>query len=88
MKKRFIAGAVCPRCGELDRIVMLQPEEGPRQRACVACGFHESLAELDATELPTRVNQPRVPPQPKAEAKGVQEQVIRFFPTSRNKDPS
>ena len=63
-KRRFIAGAVCPRCGEMDRVVMIYT--GRKQtRECVACGFRDELSEVGATqELPTRVNQPRVGEKP------------------------
>ena len=37
---RFIAGAVCPQCREIDRIVVRDTDLGPEQ-ACVACGFSE-----------------------------------------------
>lgn len=70
--KRFIAGAVCPRCAEMDKIVMFTTEEG-QFRECVACGFADeeaesgkgteagaaaelSSAELSVAELQTRVN--------------------------------
>ena len=38
MKRRFIAGAVCPSCGELDRLVV-EGEGSAKTRRCVACGF-------------------------------------------------
>ena len=46
--KRFISGAVCPSCQEVDRIVIesLQDDKGPDKldeqkirRRCVVCGF-------------------------------------------------
>ena len=44
---RFIAGAVCPKCSEVDRIVV--KEEGDRShRFCVSCGFTD-----DKPEAPT-----------------------------------
>ena len=58
-KKRFIAGAVCPACGALDKIVLQQSEAGTH-RSCVACGFEETLSNQGAVEeLATRVNTPR-----------------------------
>jgi uncharacterized metal-binding protein (TIGR02443 family) len=39
-RRRFIAGAVCPKCGALDRIVL---EDGDRRRRCIACGFTDTL---------------------------------------------
>ena len=57
MTKRFIAGAVCPRCGEMDRLVSFQ-EDGKTVRECVACDFTEALvANVSPDELKTRVNQ-------------------------------
>ncbi len=54
--KRFIAGAVCPRCAEMDKIMMFTTDEG-QFRECVACGFSDQQAELEETaELQTRVN--------------------------------
>jgi uncharacterized metal-binding protein (TIGR02443 family) len=60
--KRFIAGAVCPRCAEMDRVVMFTTDTG-QVRECVACGFTDRQADLETaseavtpTEIPTRVN--------------------------------
>ncbi|MEC7120305.1 MAG: YheV family putative zinc ribbon protein [Pseudomonadota bacterium] len=41
MKKRFIAGAVCPSCRVVDRIVMLTTT-ADEWIECVACGHRES----------------------------------------------
>lgn len=56
-RRRFIAGAVCPRCGEMDRIVVDMDSE---QRECVACGFSEDRPQETPGpgELPTRVSRP------------------------------
>ena len=52
MTRRFIAGAVCPRCGEMDKLVV----DSERQlRECVGCGFADERPEDDPAELPTRV---------------------------------
>lgn len=65
LKRRFIAGAVCPRCALQDKIVMYDTEAGERVRECVACGFRDALDEQgQPTELATRVNQPRPGEQP------------------------
>jgi uncharacterized protein len=37
-RRRFIAGAVCPRCALMDKIVINLDTD---QRECVACGFSE-----------------------------------------------
>jgi len=56
--KRFIAGAVCPRCGELDRLVAYADDSGA-YKECVSCGFYEQqLVQLEVNELETRVNHP------------------------------
>ena len=53
-KKRFIAGAVCPECRELDRIVVeyalveLDDNEMSRRR-CVSCGFADEFGAEDLT---------------------------------------
>ncbi len=41
MKKRFIAGAICPSCGEMDRLVMYE-DQGVILIECVACAFRDS----------------------------------------------
>jgi len=57
MVKRFIAGAVCPRCGEMDRLVSFE-QDGKTFRECVSCDFSEALvANVAPDELSTRVNQ-------------------------------
>lgn len=56
VKKRFIAGAVCPRCGEMDRIVNYR-QEGRNFRECVACGFEDEIRLQSAPRVPgTRVD--------------------------------
>ncbi|KZY29828.1 MULTISPECIES: YheV family putative zinc ribbon protein [unclassified Oleiphilus] len=54
--KRFIAGAVCPRCGEMDKLVTYSSDEGTFKE-CVACDFTEKqIAQVEMSELDTRVN--------------------------------
>lgn len=60
IKKRFIAGVVCPRCSEMDRTVMFRNENDDEVRECVSCGYSQTLSEhlheeSLATELSTRV---------------------------------
>ena len=60
-QRRFIAGAVCPRCSEMDKTVMYDTDDGERIRECVSCGYRAGLdAAGNPVELPTRVNQPRL----------------------------
>ena len=57
--KRFIAGAVCPRCAEMDKIMMFTDDADKQVRECVACGFTDAISDLEAPanpELETRVN--------------------------------
>ncbi len=52
-RRRFIAGAVCPRCSAMDRIVVdLDTDE----RECVACGFKDQRPVAAPQEVKTRVN--------------------------------
>ncbi len=55
--KRFIAGAICPRCGELDKLVMFRREERAF-RECVSCGFADEIMAQSPTRLATRVDDP------------------------------
>ena len=55
-KKRFIAGAVCPKCAAMDTVVMYREGEVDH-RECVACGFSDEMHfKQQARELTTRVN--------------------------------
>lgn len=56
-KRRFVAGAVCPRCSELDKLVVYS-EDGKDYRECIACGFKDEMRFIIKNrELETRVNQ-------------------------------
>ena len=61
--KRFIAGAICPRCAAMDRIRSWE-NEGVLYRECVSCDFFEQLPVEDTSspEMETRVNQDRATP--------------------------
>ena len=72
MTRRFIAGAVCPRCGELDKIVMLMDSKD-KHRECVSCGYTDALDNSVAVDEPaTRVNQPRADEKPLSHEDAVQ----------------
>jgi uncharacterized metal-binding protein (TIGR02443 family) len=70
--KRFIAGAVCPRCAELDKLVMYNDIHEQQIRECVRCGYSDimtdqgpkenlgSNSEIITEEIETRVNQARL----------------------------
>jgi len=53
--KRFIAGAVCPRCGLMDRIVV---SADGANRECIACDFSDERPSDTPELLPTRVTRP------------------------------
>jgi uncharacterized metal-binding protein (TIGR02443 family) len=44
IKKRFVAGAVCPKCKAQDSI-MLYFENNVEQIECVHCDYHESQVD-------------------------------------------
>ena len=41
--KRFIAGAVCPKCAEMDKLVMYKNEDGRDVRECVVCDYRDVM---------------------------------------------
>jgi uncharacterized metal-binding protein (TIGR02443 family) len=81
--KRFIAGAVCPACSEMDKLMMWSEDDVPH-RECVACGYSDTLnaqGQSIPRELGTRVNQAA----PKAAKPKVQ--TVQFFPNPKLKKP-
>jgi uncharacterized metal-binding protein (TIGR02443 family) len=55
-KRRFMAGAVCPRCSTMDSIVVYNLD-GKDFRECVNCDFKEEMRlNIATSELETRVN--------------------------------
>lgn len=74
IKRRFIAGAVCPRCSEMDKLVVYN-EDGKDFRACVNCDFKEEMHfKPAARELETRVNT-------SDEEKQKQVQIVKILPS-------
>ena len=73
-KKRFISGAICPKCSEVDRIVMYRQDDKD-YRECVSCGFTDVM-HFNPTqqELTTRVNETE-------ENVKAQTQVIKILPS-------
>lgn len=41
IKKRFIAGAICPNCEQMDKICVFQVS-GRKFAECVSCGFKQA----------------------------------------------
>lgn len=59
MKKQFIAGVTCPKCGALDTITAANNEqEKVMIRECVECGFTDRISTQvnSPKELNTRVS--------------------------------
>jgi uncharacterized metal-binding protein (TIGR02443 family) len=72
-KRRFVAGEVCPRCSEMDKMVVYN-EAGKDYRECVSCGYKEEMHfKPAARELETRVNISE-------EEKNNQVQVVKILP--------
>jgi len=58
-KKRFIAGAQCPKCQQLDKIFTYE-KDGETYRACTRCGFDEPMSfPKESPDMFTRVNRSR-----------------------------
>lgn len=75
-KRRFVAGAVCPRCSEMDKLVVYHEAEKD-YRECVSCGFKEEMRlHVASSELATRVSQTE--PQKDGEV-----QVINIMPLTK-----
>ncbi|MFC3679284.1 YheV family putative zinc ribbon protein [Bacterioplanoides pacificum] len=68
--KRFVAGAVCPKCSEMDRTVLYTSDDGDEVRECISCGFKqtasEQAAEDQARQLESEALATRVTPLGKA----------------------
>ena len=74
--KRFIAGAVCPRCSKMDTIKMYRLDDKD-YRECVACDFSDEMHfKTQQRELDTRVNLTEA--QVKEET-----QVLTFHPSNK-----
>ena len=71
--KRFIAGAVCPRCSEMDKLVVYRQDERD-YRECVSCDFaEEMLFTQPSADLETRAN------------RDLDRQAIKFVDVSEKK---
>ncbi len=80
--KRFVAGAVCPRCAEMDRL-RLWRDDVREYRECVACGYEDAMrldGAAEPEELETRVNK-----ETEQKIASDSEQVIKFVPSPAHK---
>ncbi len=72
--RRFIAGAVCPRCRAVDRIVVEDVDDGEatRRRRCVSCGYSDTMCAGAVIEPRGRFARPlQAAPQAAPEARPV-----------------
>lgn|GEM_PF-34432 len=77
---RFIAGAVCPECRAIDRIVVRDIEGGlGREQACIACGFSQP-EQTDMQQVKHGLV-PRGKPErkPAATDTSIESQPVRFI---------
>lgn len=85
MTVRFIAGAVCPKCGTMDTLKAGYEHEGAIMvRECVDCGYIDRISQTNQSvdEIKTRVT----PPSPKPEIEATPVKILD--PTSPAKDDS
>lgn len=78
--KRFIAGAVCPRCGVMDRLRTYRDDQR-EYRECVSCDYQDAMrldGEPEPEEIKTRVNRP-------ASGLAADEQVLQFVANPKRK---
>ncbi|MBN3562187.1 YheV family putative zinc ribbon protein [Aliamphritea spongicola] len=80
--KRFIAGAVCPRCAEMDTLKMYRAD-GREYRECVRCDFEDSMA-MDGSDQPTEEMQTRVNRGGKVELEPAQPLMFHPNPGSKH----
>lgn len=91
--KRFIAGAVCPRCAQVDKLVMYQNAQAEQVRECVRCGYRDVMTDQgpivsDRQEIKTRVNQLRLGEQPLAHEDDIQAvKIIDAGAGDRSQEP-
>ena len=69
--KRFIAERFCPKCGEMDKLVMFRDENQTR-RKCVNCGYQDSLED-------GFIQRNSYPRNSKAKINQVDVQPLKFF---------
>ena len=74
--RRFIAGAVCPRCKAVDRIVVFH-REGRDHRECVACGFRE-IWSVEPVPVPVPAP-PRTRPQRAMQQEQARPEPVRLI---------
>lgn len=79
-RARFIAGAVCPRCGAMDRLVL----ESDDSRRCVACGYEDALDSAASQAPKTRLDGGLKQP---AGSSDEAPSVVRILEPARKRNP-
>lgn len=79
-QKRFIAGAVCPKCQLNDKIVVYQ-EADTAYCECVRCGYQQQQPAAAATAPP---KEPEVETPKPAKTRAPQEHVIRLHKKTKD----
>ncbi len=60
-KRRFIAGAVCPKCKQIDKTIVVERAKDRKTRQCISCGFDEPAPSISfSQELPTRLTASKI----------------------------
>ena len=78
-QRRFIAGAVCPKCAKMDKLVVFKEDENIF-RECVSCGYRQKMDFAPAFEpLPTRVD----PVEETSNAEVTEPEVIKIVSLGR-----
>lgn len=85
--KRFIAGAVCPECRELDRLV-LEIRTGPggdqEWQRCVACTYEAQKPQVN----PAHTGIPRGKPERRVQtAREIASQTVKIMDLQGKMDP-
>lgn len=75
---RFIAGAVCPACGEMDRIVIERDEASAERRRCVSCGHADG--EVPGASPPPGTRFSRAPGQRAEPQRNVATTTVKILP--------
>ena len=85
--KRFIAGAVCPECRALDRIVLevrVSGQGDQEWQRCVACGYEAERPSVNASHIGV----PRGKPERRAPApQEIASQTVKIMDLPSKLDP-
>ena len=83
VRRRFIAGAVCPSCRVMDRLVIETEAHDAPRRLCVECGFSETLTEGAETSTG---GVPRGRPERPSRPREAASQAVRILDPGASKD--